>query len=187
MNKDGIQLIIQEHREVDQMAERVLNAGIGMKDEKRRFFNQIVHDLSQHAVIEEMILYPLLRERVVGEGGPLAEHSLEEHQEVKNKLNELDNMDIEDPAFNMKFRSLMESLHHHVFEEENKILPALKAKMSPQELSDFYDSWMARKALAPTHPHPAAPNKPPMNTLGGPALKAVDAVRDMGRDFPEKV
>jgi hypothetical protein len=36
----------------------------------------------------------------------------------------------------------------------------------------------AAKKMAPTHPHPKAPNTPPGNIVGGVAAKVMDKARD---------
>jgi hypothetical protein len=41
--------------------------------------------------------------------------------------------------------------------------------------------------LAPTHPHPNAPDTPPGNVVGGAAAGMLDKARDLAKALTEKV
>jgi len=87
---------------------------------------QLKHALSKHAVTEENVIYPALRE---------AGHSVEadtlnkEHGYVKQYLYDLENMANDDPGFLTKIAAFRSELESHVSEEEGGLFPALHARL----------------------------------------------------------
>lgn len=83
---DVIELLISDHREVEQLFRMMDTArATGNVDEQRYVAEHVVEDLSVHAVIEEEILYPAMRE-VLPDGDRLVDEALQEHQEAKELL-----------------------------------------------------------------------------------------------------
>ena len=48
-------------------------------------------------------------------------------------------------------------------------------------VSALHEKMAKAKAMAPTHPHPNAPNTPPGNLMAGPLAAMADKVRDLLR------
>ncbi|HVF04829.1 MAG TPA: hemerythrin domain-containing protein, partial [Frankiaceae bacterium] len=122
--------------------------------------------------------YPLVRIKVPN-GDQLADHALEEHQEVKETLARLEKMSLDNLDFEGEFRSLVTSVTDHVNEEEAELFPLLLAHFDRDELDTLGTQLAAAKAVAPTRPHPNAPNQPPFNLLAGAGAAVVDRARDM--------
>lgn len=179
---NAIDLIKQDHREVEQLFGRY-EAGPS-PDERREIVEQVIHDLSVHAGIEEMIFYPSVRE-ALPQGDGLVDESLHEHQEAKELLARLDDMDGDDPALDTTMRELMNEIRHHVQEEETEILPALQQRLDTDLLEQMGREMEDAKSRAPTRPHPMAPNTPPANKVAGPGAAIVDRIRDTLQDRPE--
>lgn len=91
---------------------------------------QLKHALSKHAIEEENAVYPALRDHGQKEQ---ADHLNNDHGYVKQYLYDLGNMPDNSPAFMQKVREFRAAVEEHVREEEDKIFPALKAKLSPEE------------------------------------------------------
>ena len=88
---------------------------------------QIKHALAKHAFMEEMVVYPALREA----GDPKdADQLNHEHGYVKQYLYELTNLEKSSPVFLDKVAGLRAELEKHMDEEENQIFPPLHAKLS---------------------------------------------------------
>jgi hemerythrin superfamily protein len=173
---DAIDLLEQDHRSVEQLFERYRQA-TGDTEEKGRIVSEIVRDLSIHAAIEEEIFYPAVR-AAVPDGEGLVEHSLEEHQEVKDLLAELDGMDPGDRAFHPKVEKVIADVSEHVEEEESEHFPKLRQAVSANELLEMGAKLAAGKKKAPTRPHPHAPATPPGNVVAARGAAVVDKVRD---------
>jgi hypothetical protein len=73
---------------------------------------------------------------------------------------------------------VIDDVSKHAREEEDKIFPQLREKCSSQELRELGDKVRHIKSIAPTHPHPSAPDTPPANVIMGPMAGLVDRVRD---------
>ena len=177
-SSDAIELLISDHREVEQLFEMMKAArATGNIDEQRYVAEHVVEDLSVHAVIEEEILYPAMRD-ALPDGDQLVDEALEEHQEAKELLTRIDGKDPQSEDARAAFDQLVTSIRHHVDEEEGELWPRLRSALGQERLQQMGQKLeMARKA-APTHPHPHAPNTPPGNVAAGAFATVVDKIRD---------
>jgi hemerythrin superfamily protein len=172
---DGLELLAQDHRRFEALYVRLSSNGDA--DDRRHAATELVRGLSQHAIAEELLVYPLAR-HALADGDGAADHSLEEHQTIKDWLHEADGTDPDDPSFVERFARVLEVVRQHVEEEEGQLFPSLRAAVDHQELVALRDRLDEAKSAAPTHPHPHAPNTPPGNVVAGPLATAVDKVRD---------
>lgn len=177
MATDAVTLLTQDHRTVEALFRRFERAAAEDHALKRELVDEIIKELSVHAGIEEQILYPHIREHVPG-GEELASEGLEEHQEAKELLQQLEQMDGQDPQFATVAGKLIADVRHHVEEEEGEFFPALQQAAGPERLADLGKKLEAAKSLAPTRPHPEAPSTPPGNLAAGPVAGVVDRARD---------
>ena len=173
---DAIELLTTDHREVEQFFKQYEAA---TKDDgvAHHAAEQIIQELSVHAAVEEMILYPMMR-RIAPDQEGLIDHSLEEHQEVKELLAQVDGRPANDPQVRQLFGKLKSSVQEHVSEEEGTLFPALRQHVKEDELMAMGEKMAKAKGMAPTHPHPHAPNTPPGNLVAGPLAAVADKVRD---------
>lgn len=191
--KDGITVLREDHRMVAELFQKIEDIPSDAPSDseqmklRRALFEQVSEELSRHAVAEEALLYPLIRSKIPN-GAELADHAIEEHQEVKEILARLENMGLDELAFEGEFRTLMTTIKDHVNEEETELFPLLQAHVDDETLQNLGMQITAAKVLAPTHPHPNAPNHPPLNVLVGAPLALVDRARDAltGRGDPER-
>jgi hemerythrin superfamily protein len=172
---DAITLLKQDHRTVEALFRRFENGLDG--DEKRDVVQTIIRELSVHAVIEEQVLYPAIKQ-AVPDGDDLAGEGIDEHQEVKETLAGLDGMDPSDGGFDQRVRSLIADVRHHVEEEENDMFPKLAAALSSDRLEEMGSAMESAKRVAPTRPHPHAPSTPPGNLIAGAVAGPLDRARD---------
>jgi hemerythrin superfamily protein len=176
---DAIELLTTDHREVEQFFKQY-EAATNDAGVAHHAAEQIIRELSIHAAVEEMILYPLIR-RIDPAQNDLVDHSLEEHQEVKELLAKVDGRPANDPDVRQTMKELKASVEEHVAEEEGKLFPALRSHVKQDELMEVGEKMAKAKAMAPTHPHPNAPNTPPGNIVAGPLAAMADKVRDFLR------
>jgi len=169
---DGLDVLIDDHRTADRLFTQ-LTAGSAETD----VVQEIIQELSVHAAVEEQVLYPLVRREVPG-GEDLAEHSLEEHQEVKDTLATIESLDPSSPQRGQLLQQLVSSVREHVDEEENDLFPRLRASVPAEQLQQMAGAIEKAKTMAPTHPHPKAPSTPPGNVVAGAAAAVMDKARD---------
>ncbi len=91
---------------------------------------KLKYALTKHAVAEENVIYPALRE--AGEKAEADELNAE-HGEVKNFLYELENMAKDSPFFLAKVREFRTLLEDHIREEEETLFPRLKARLGAEK------------------------------------------------------
>lgn len=174
---DAITLLKDDHKSLERLFKRYEKAGDRAFVEKRQVVDRIIEELSRHAAIEEQLFYPVARATVPGTED-IALESLEEHHIVKWVLSELEHLDPTDERFDPKVRVLIENVRHHVEEEESDFFPKVRDELGRSALGDLGDTMAKFKDVAPTHPHPTAPDTPPGNLAVGAAAGVVDRVTD---------
>jgi len=176
---DAIEMLTSDHREVEQLFHQY-EAAANDPGVSKYAADKIIAELSIHAAVEEQILYPLLR-KVDPDQSVLVDHSLDEHQEVKTLLDKVDGKPADDPEIRHIFATIKSAVEEHVSEEEGKLFPALRSHVKQDELMELGEKMAKAKQMAPTHPHPNAPNTPPGNLMLGPVAALADKVRDFLR------
>jgi len=179
--------IVNDHNKVKNLNLQFNNTS--NKEERNKIAANIIKEISTHSFLEETLLYPLLDAKLNAEGLNIHEHSIQEHQKVKNLLYKLDtNFDPSSETFVATLNEAMKYLNEHIDEEENVVLPKLQGKLSLQEEIDHGESWENRLKLGvhPTHPHPSAPTTEPLATMAAMSAKPLDIARDAARFGSEK-
>lgn len=181
---DALTLLKADHNAVaakfaryNELSDRALKA-------KAAIVADVIKALSVHAAIEEELFYPAVRARMTSQEDQVLE-ALEEHHVVKWTLAELDGMSPEHERFNAKFTVLMESIRHHVKEEESELFPKVRKAFTRGELAELGEAMAKAKARVPKKPHPRSPDSPPMNTLVASLTSPLDHALDSARDLGE--
>lgn len=99
----------------------------------------IAYDLTVHATIEEEILYPFLQQV----DARLAEQADEEHDQAKELIAKLQDMEPDSKALRPTVLRLKFTVESHVDEEEAKVFPALAPYK--QELFDMGIQMVTRQ------------------------------------------
>src|SRR4028118_1988126 len=79
--------------------------------------------------------------------------------------------------FKAKMSVLMESVRHHVKEEESELFPQVRKEIRRKELAELGEALEKAKKTAPTKPHPRAPDTPPGNLVAGPTAGVLDKAK----------
>ncbi len=161
-------MLKDDHEAVEQLFRRFERAGDRAFVEKRSIVDRVIEELSVHAAIEEQLFYPAVR-ATVPDADDLGIESLEEHHVVKWVLSELDGMAPEDERFDAKVTVLINNVRQHVDVEEGELFPMVRDELGRKALSELGEAMAAARKIAPTHPHPRAPDKPPGNLVVGTA------------------
>jgi hemerythrin superfamily protein len=91
---------------------------------------QMKHALAKHALQEENVVYPALRDAGEVEG---ADELNKEHGYVKQYLYELENMPNDSPKFLDTVAKFRADIEDHMQEEEQDLFPKLRAQLSPEK------------------------------------------------------
>lgn len=177
---DAITFLKGEHQSIERLFKAFEKAGDGAHKTKRKLVDQMIAELSQHAAIEEEVLYPAARRSIASSEDRVLE-ALEEHHVVKWELMELRDMPPTEERFQPKVSVLIENVRHHVHEEEGELFPLLRSELGRKQLLELGDALRAAERFAPTEPHPRSPDEPPANILPNTVSAAMDKARDLVR------
>ncbi|XRM43811.1 hypothetical protein ABZX51_006966 [Aspergillus tubingensis] len=177
------ELIKNDHRELKDAYHQIL--GAKTNDERVRWQNQFTWELARHSIGEELVVYPQM-ELKLDNGKAMAEHDREEHQIVKELLYTFQGLQPDDTDFIPTLQSLWANLEQHINEEESKDLPALEHAIGESASESMARSFGRTKNFIPTRSHPAAPDRPPYETVVGLMSAPIDRLGDMLRKFPDQ-
>ncbi|WP_191246492.1 hemerythrin domain-containing protein [Amycolatopsis deserti] len=173
---DLIAVIISDHRHIERVFTE-LESGAGTPEHRRDLADHVIAELVRHSVAEEQFMYPAAR-KYLENGDELVDHELEEHAEAEEVMKQLEDVPATERRFDELMGRLMEDIRHHIEDEEKDLLPKLQSACSPDELRDLGDKVEKAKKMAPTRPHPSAPDRPPMNLILDPGAGLIDKIRD---------
>lgn len=173
---DVVTVLVEDHRAVEQVFQE-LESRQGSPEHRRDLADHVIAELVRHSVAEEQYLYPAAR-KVLADGDQIADHEMAEHAEAEQTMKDLDGLDPTDAKFDKLLDKLMSQIRHHIDDEESDLFPRLQQACERSELAELGEKIIRAKGVAPTRPHPSAPDKPPMNKILGPGLGLVDRIRD---------
>jgi hemerythrin superfamily protein len=135
---DAIQLLKQDHDEVKRMFEEFVSA-----DEDRKFelAAEICQALTIHALIEEEIFYPQVREAIDAEDMMLEAEI--EHDTAKMLVERIQEGEVDEVQLSAMIKVLQEYVNHHVSEEQRKMFP--RVKRAGLDLDAIGQELLARK------------------------------------------
>lgn len=172
-----IDLLERDHGEVNELFRRFQIAD--KPETKDDIAKQIVHELSVHAAVEEQFVYPLVRLQLDGE---TADHAIEEHAEVKDLLTEVEKHDAGSTEHETAVTKIIDSVRHHVDEEEGDMLTRLRETTDESTLERVGTIVESAKKVVPTHPHPLIPGTATAQLVAGPWAAILDKARDVFGD-----
>jgi hemerythrin superfamily protein len=175
---DAIAILKADHREVEKLFKAFEKAGDTAHKTKRKLVDQMIVALSQHAAIEEEVLYPSARQEVADSEDDVLE-ALEEHHIVKWQLQELTGLAPTDERFNAKVTVLTENVRHHVGEEESELFPLLRSRLGRKRLLELGTALQSARRTAPRRPRPRLPDTAPDNVIPTAVSGVIDKARDL--------
>ena len=140
---NAIDLLGQQHREVEELFEEFESAGEKAKKTKERLCQELSNQLAMHAEIEEKLFYPESKQDNTEE---ILRESVEEHLAMKRILADLMEIGAEDEQFDAKVSVLKEQVEHHVEEEEDHMLPKVRKAFPAEQLEELGLQMEARFA-----------------------------------------
>lgn len=173
--RDVIDVLTSDHRDVTALIGEIRTITDPMI--RRDLTDTAISELVRHAVAEEMYVYPAMKKHLP-DGDKAVEHDIEEHKELEGAMKKLEGADVNSAEFEAALRELETLLADHVQDEESEQFPELRRRIPRDELVELAGKVETAKKLAPTRPHPAAPNNELFHKLAGPGVGLVDRLRD---------
>ena len=163
MSNDAIVILREDHKEV-----RALFREFQRKDvtpaRKGQIVAKVIELLTVHTYIENEVMYPEVRRLLPDLEDDVLE-SYEEHHVADVLVMELSTMQPSDERFDAKTTVLIESVTHHMDEEESDWFPKVREGLGRTRLRELGEQLLAAKERAPRSPAQPSALK-----------KAVDAV-----------
>ena len=175
LEQDVVDVLTTDHHEVLDLLQQIKTST--NTEERRDLADTVISELVRHSVAEEMFVYPAMRKHLPG-GEEAVEHDIKEHKELELTMTKLEAVSAEDPEFVQLLGQLETVLRDHVQDEEAEQFPGLRAQVPREELVEIAKKVEAAKKIAPTRPHPLAPNNAVFHMLVGPGVGLVDRLRD---------
>jgi hemerythrin superfamily protein len=174
-SRDVVDVLISDHRDVTALIGEIWSVKDPMI--RRDLTDTAISELVRHAVAEEMYVYPAMK-KYLPDGDKAVEHDVEEHKELERTMKQLEDVDVSSADFDSRLRELESTLADHVQDEESEQFPELRRQVPREELVELAGKVETAKKVAPTRPHPGAPNNELFHKLVGPGVGMVDRLRD---------
>lgn len=115
----------------------------GDSEERRELWEKFYYDVSAHAAAEELSFYSQLM--ADSDGQAEGRHSVAEHQELDEMLQELNDMDMSSPGWLTRFKTLKDRYEHHIEEEEEDIFPVAKEVIGTDKAGKIATEFVEKK------------------------------------------
>jgi hemerythrin superfamily protein len=164
MSTDAIVLLKNDHKEIRRLFGQFDKAGENATATKGQIVKKIIEVLTVHTYLENEVMYPEVRKLMPDLEDDILE-SYEEHHVADVLCTELMMMKPDNERFDAKTTVLIESVTHHIKEEEDDWFPEVRSAVGRKQLQEIGAKMESMRKKAPKSP--AQPSA---------VKKAVDAV-----------
>jgi hemerythrin-like domain-containing protein len=164
MSADAIVLLKDDHKQIKRLFREFEHAGERATKTKGSIVARIIEALTVHTYLENEVMYPEVR-RLLPEVEDDVLESYEEHHVADVLCLELSMMSPGDERFDAKTTVLIESVEHHIEEEEQEWFPKVREGLGRKRLQEIGARMLEKRTTAPRKPSQPSALK-----------KAVDAV-----------
>lgn len=116
----------------------------GDSEKRRKCWNDFYYDVKAHAAAEEETFYSKIMAKPDGQDD--ARHSVAEHHEMDELMEELQGIDFSSPQWLQKFQQLKHDYEHHMDEEEEDIFKTARKVLTDDKTGEISDAFLSRKA-----------------------------------------
>ncbi|MGY3668757.1 hemerythrin domain-containing protein [Marinovum sp. KMM 9989] len=116
----------------------------GASGERKAAWKEFYQDVKAHGAAEEETFYSKLISKTWGQDS--ARHSVHEHQQIDDLLEELREMDMGQGAWLQKFKTLRHDYEHHIDEEEDEVFSRAKEVIPAEEIEGYGTRFRERKS-----------------------------------------
>ncbi len=134
----------QDHDKHRELLDRILGTQ-GESGEREALFIELTKELKSHAAAEEQALYSTMLRKP--ETTDETRHSVAEHHEIDEMLNDLAATDTSSGGWMTKFKTLDDRYRHHIEEEEDEHFPDFE-KYLTEEDEVYMESVFERRKRA---------------------------------------
>jgi len=136
--------IEEDHNRQRELLDKIAETS-GDSDERRKLFEELNAELKSHAAAEEQSLYA----EMIAEPDANDEtrHSVAEHHEIDEMLNDLAATDMSSPGWLLKFKEFDHRYRHHINEEEEDHFPDFEELIDEKTDAKLTETFEERKEV----------------------------------------
>lgn len=127
---DWVEALAAEHKLTLAVFDKIEATDDDQTTARAALLMKLKYALSKHAIEEEMVIYPALRQ---ANRTDEADELNSDHGYVKTYLYELENMEKDSPQWLARVRDFRNMIEEHMREEENDIFPKLRSQLSEEQ------------------------------------------------------
>ncbi len=151
MSTDAIVLLKADHKEIKSVFTKFERAGENATTTKGDLVASMIELLTVHTYIENEVMYPEVRRLLPDLEDDVLE-SYEEHHVADVLCMELVAMSPDAERFDAKTTVLIETVTHHIDEEEQDWFPKVRDGLGRKQLSELGEQLIRAKQKAPHSP-----------------------------------
>lgn len=151
MSTDAIVLLKADHQELRRAFRAFEKAGERATKRKGELVDRMLELLTVHTYIENEVMYPEVRRLVPDLEDDILE-SYEEHHVADVLVAELAALSPDAERFDAKTTVLIESVEHHLEEEEGEWFPKVRAALGRKQLAELGQRMLDAKKTGPRSP-----------------------------------
>jgi hypothetical protein len=139
---DIYEAIKADHDDHRALLDRIADTS-GASEDRQEAWETFYHEVKSHAAAEEETFYSKLISKTWGQDA--ARHSVHEHQELDDLMEELNGMEMSSPGWLEKFHQLDHDYRHHIDEEEDEVFARAREVIPAEEIDGYGDRFLKRK------------------------------------------
>ncbi|QYJ08425.1 hemerythrin domain-containing protein [Qipengyuania flava] len=132
----------QDHDKHRELLDKLLETS-GDTEQRETLFEELTKELKSHAAAEEQALYATMLKKPATTGE--TRHSVAEHHEIDEALNDLAATDMSSGAWLQKFKNFEHRYRHHIEEEEEDHFPDFEEHLDEADMEHMRAVFDRRK------------------------------------------
>ena len=121
---EAIDMLMQDHEKVEMAFKEFEQLTHEDADACRALVMSVCEELKIHTTLEEEIFYPAVHDAI--DDDEIMSEAAVEHETARMLIEQLENMQEDDPNYHATFKVLGEYVRHHIREEEGEMFPAAR-------------------------------------------------------------
>ena len=142
MAEDIFARLIEDHDKHRALLDKLAETS-GSSEERETLFKEFTEEVKGHAAAEEQALYSTMMRKPPTTAD--TRHSVAEHHEIEEALNDLAATDMSSSAWLTKFRDLDHDYRHHIDEEEEEHFPEFAEHLTEDDRKHMRSVFERRK------------------------------------------
>ena len=132
----------KDHDKHRELLDKLLETS-GDSEQRKTLFEELTKELKSHAAAEEQALYSTMLRKPPTTGE--TRHSVAEHHEIEEALNDLAATEMSEGGWLTKFKSFDHRYRHHIDEEEDDHFPDFEKHLDEEDMQHMKSVFDRRK------------------------------------------